>query len=538
MKKTALRNGAIATGLMTASSMFFAAHSVAAKDWGDVHFPISCNEQVQPTFDRAVAMLHSYSFQEASRAFGEVLEADPGCVMGDWGLATSTMGSLFAGRTGPGALGKGWDYIQKAKSVGAKTDRENEYIDAAEAFFRDAEKTDQHQRLQAYADALAQLHEKYPDDLEAEVLYGYIVTALAPPTDKTYAYELRGAAILEDALAKNPNHPGALHYLIHAYDHTPIATKGLTAARAYAIVAPSSPHALHIPSHIFVRLGLWDESIKTNIAGANVGDLFFKTHAMDFLVHSYLQLGEDREAKKVLDELNGFPSINVVHVNVAYALAAMPSRYAVERRRWDEAVSLALPRSEYPWKRFPQAEAVLIFARAMGEARTGNYDAARSDLNRLEELQVEFAKLKGDAFKEYWLTEIGVNREMVDAWISFRRGEADKALSGLRRAAAEEDASERDPVVPGAILSARELLGEMLLELGKPKDALEAFEADLKSEPGRYWSLYGAARSAEQVGEQDRAKAFYTQFVNQTKNADGDRPELVTAKKYLDGAKG
>jgi tetratricopeptide (TPR) repeat protein len=533
-----LRNGAIVIGWIATSLTVLAVDGASAKEWGDVHFQISCDQQVQSNFDRAVAMLHSYSFQAASKTIGEVLKDDPNCAMGYWGLAASTMGSLFAGRTGPGALGKGWEYIQKAKEIGAKTDREQGYIEAAELFFQDADNTDQHKRLQAYSDALEQLHRKYPDDLEAEVFYGYAVTALAPPSDKTYAYELKGADILKDALAKNPNHPGALHYLIHAYDHTPIASEGLKAAQAYAAVAPSSPHALHIPSHIFVRLGLWNESVKTNIAGANVDDLFFKTHAMDFLVHSYLELAQDREAKKVLDELNAFPSIGVVHLNVAYALAAIPSRYAIERRRWDEAANLPLPRSNYPWKKFPQAEALMVFARGIGAARMGNYAAARNDMNRLEKLHVEFAKLKGDAFKEYWLTEIGVNRQMIGAWISFEQGNVDEALSTLRRAADDEDASERDPVVPGAILSARELLGELLLQTGKPNEALEAFEADLKSEPGRYWSLYGAARSAEQAGDRDRAGALYAKLITQTKNADGDRPELAVAKKYLDGAGG
>lgn len=420
----------------------------AAGPWGEVHFPISCQAGVQAVFDQAVAMLHSYEFGAAGKTFTAVAQDDPTCAMAYWGLATTAMGSLFAGRTGPIALEKGWDLVQQAKALGAKTPREQAYIAAAEAFYRDVDKRGYAQRIRAYADALEQIYIKYPDDPEAEIFYGYAVAALAPPTDKTYAYELQGAAILERAFARNPDHPGAAHYLIHAYDHTPIAARGLAAARRYATIAPSAPHARQIPSHIFARLGLWQDSIDANLAAAKVDNLFWKSLAMDFLLYSYLQTGQDNAAKMVLDEFTAIATIDIHHVNIAYVMADMPARYAVERRRWDEAAAITLPRSEYPWPQYPQAEAVLAFVRALGAARVGDATAAGKDLRRLEELRTNLAQTPGDAFKEYWLIQIDVHRQMVTAWIAHTQGKREEALRTLRAAAEQEDAIERDPSRP------------------------------------------------------------------------------------------
>ena len=427
--------------------------------------------------------------------------------------------------------------MQRAKTLGAKTPREEDYIAAAEAFYRSADKRDRAQRMRAYAGVLEEIYSKYPDDPEAAIFYAYAVTALAPPTDKTYAYQLKGAAILEKALAKHPDYPGAVHYLIHAYDHTPIAARGLAAARRYATIAPSAPHALQIPSHIFARVGLWQESIDANRAASNVDDLFWKFLAMRFLLYSYLQTGQDYAAKKVLDELTAIKDVNVEHMNIAYVLADMPARYALERRRWDEAAALSLPRRDYPWGRFPQAEAVLVFAHGLGAARTGDATSADKDLDRLQELRAGLVEAEGDTFKDYWLTQIDVHRQMVIACIADAQGKREEALQMLRTAADREDAFERDPVVPGPIISARELLGEMLLESDRPRQALEAFETDLGNEPRRFWTLYGAAQAAERAGNRERARSFYSDLVAQTGDADGDRPALKAARTFLQAVK-
>jgi predicted Zn-dependent protease len=376
---------------------------------------------------------------------------------------------------------------------------------------------------------------KYPDDREAEIFYAYALSALGLPTDQTFAWQLKGAAILEKLLVELPNHPGVIHYLLHAYDNTSYASRGLQAARRLAKVAPSSPHALQFPAHIFVRMGLWQESIDTNRAGADVDDLFFKPHAMDFLVYSYLQTGQDRAANRVIDEAT---TIKIVpHILDAYAMAAMPTRYAVERQNWGETAALTLPQQRaFAWNLFPHAEAALIFGRALGAARNGDLDAARKDLDRLEELRVNLIKANSEGtWQEYWVSENENNRQMVTAWIAYAQGRRDEALQMLRAAADREDSTEWDPVMPGRLVSARQLLGEMLLDANHPRQALQAFEAALRVEPGRFWSLFGAARAAELSGGRTKAEAFYASLVGQTSSADVEqRPALKIARAFLE----
>ena len=343
----------------------------------------------------------------------------------------------------------------------------------------------------------------------------------------------RALLSLESFLVELPNHPGVIHYLLHAYDNTAHASRGLAAARRLAKVAPSSPHALQFPSHIFVRMGLWQESIETNRAGAAVDDLFFKPHAMDFLVHSYLQTGQDLEAKRVVDEA---ATIKIIpHILDAYAMAAMPARYAVERQHWDKAAALTLPQQhEFVWSLFPHAEAALVFARALGAARNGNIDAAGKDLDRLQELRANLIKANSEGtWQEYWVSEIENNRQMVTAWTTYTQGRRAEALQMLRAAADREDSTAWDPVMPGHIISARQLLGEMLLDANDPLQAMQEFEAALKVEPSRFWTLFGAARAADLAGDSAKAQAFYTRLVTQTAHADPERPALNVAKAFL-----
>jgi tetratricopeptide (TPR) repeat protein len=532
-RRRQLRRGALITCLCVAMFALEPPRANAFQQFGEVHFPISCNAGVQEEFNLAVAMLHTFSFPAAAKTFTDISKKDPECAMAYWGLAATAIGSLYGGRPGPMAL-QGESAVKRAQAIGGKTPRERDYIATIAVFYGGADRVDYATRVRAYANALERLHRTYPDDREAEIFYAYALSALGAPTDQTFKYQLKGAAILEKLLVELPNHPGVLHYLLHTYDNTPYASRGLAAARRLASVAPSSPHALQFPAHIFVRMGLWQESINTNRAGAAVDDLFFKPHAMDFLVHSYLQTGQDIAAKRVIDEA---ATIKIIpHLLDAYAMAAMPARYAVERQRWDEAAALNLPQQrEFAWNLFPHAEAVLVFARALGEARNGNIEGARKDLDRLQELRANLIKINSEGtWQEYWVSQIENNRQMVMAWIAYTEGRRNEALQMLRAAANREDSTEWDPVMPGRLISARQLLGEMLLDANNPRQALQAFEAALKVEPGRFLSLYGAARAAELSGDQAKAEGFYARLVGQTASAEVEqRPALKTARAFL-----
>src|SRR5262245_45102231 len=527
-----LRRGALMTCLFVAMTALEAPWANAVEQFGEVHFPIACHAGVQKKFDLALAMLHTFSFPAAAKEFTAVSQEDPDCAMAYSGLAATAIGSLYGGRPGPMTL-EGEIAVEKAKAIGGKTSRERDYIATIELFYKGADKIDYATRACAYANALERLHGKYPEDREAEIFYAYGLSAVGAPTDQAFAYQLKGAAILEKLLMELPNHPGVIHYLLHAYDNAPHASRGLVAARRLPKVAPSSPHALQFPAHIFVRMGLWQESIETNRTGATVDDLFFKPHAMDFLVHSYLQTGQDVEAKCVIDEA---ATIKIIpHILDAYAMAAMPARYAVERRRWDEAAALTLPQErEFAWSLFPHAEAALVFARALGAARNGNIDAARKGLYRLRELRANLIKANSEGtWQEYWVSQLQNNHQIVTAWITYTQGGRDEALQILRAAADREDTTAWDPVMPGHIVSARQLLGEMLLDANDPLQAMPEFEAALKAEPSRCWSLFAAARTADLAGDSAKAQAFYTRLVTQTAHADPERPALKVANAFL-----
>jgi tetratricopeptide (TPR) repeat protein len=504
-----------------------------ATGFGQVHLQISCQPEAQAQFDQALAMLHTFSFPEATKTFAAVAQQDPDCGMAYWGLAASAVGSLYGGRPGPQAS-QGEQAAEKAALVGAKTPRERGYIAAIGVFYKDSKSLSYEARVRAYATALQRLHQEYPDDHEAEIFYAYALSALGSPTDQTFKYEMQGAEILEKLRGQIPNHPGVLHYLLHCYDHTPLAARGLKAARQFTGMAPSSPHAAEFPAHIFSRLGLWQESIQANQAGLHfTEDIFFKPHAADFLLYSYLQTGQDAEAARVVENASHLKFLP--HLLDAYAAAVIPSRYAVERQRWDEAASLALPAANIDWKLFPHAEAALVFSRALGEARLGKVDLARNDLERLEELKraVSSSVENEGVWQRFWATEIQVNHDMVKAWLLYRQGEIDAAVQLLRQAADKEDSMEKDPVMPATIIPARQLLGEMLLDVQRPREALEAFEAALKNEPARYWELFGAAQAAERSGDEGRASFYYTQLIRQTQGTDGTRESTNVANEFL-----
>lgn len=527
-------------------SELLAASEVAAEEKGPspeklgrVHFPVSCSPAVREDFQRALAKLHSFWYEEALKAFTDITVRDPQCAMAYWGVAMSLYNPLWSPPS-EATLKRGLDAVEKAKANGAKTARERDYIEAIGVFYKDSSKLDHRTRVLAYGKAMEGLYLRYTEDREAAVFYALALNASAPPTDKTYTMQKKAGEILERVFKEEPNHPGVTHYIIHSYDNPPMASQGLTAARRYAKIAPSVPHAQHMPSHIFTRLGLWEEAIQSNIgSGAASKDYAAKTHpgaeyaellhAMDYLGYAYLQGADDRKAKGVLDELMAIQKVQPESFAAAYAFAAIPARYAIERRRWSDAASLTVHPSTFPWARFPWAEAVTHFVRALGAARSGDTAGARKDIERLQFLREALVKAKNS----YWAGQVEIQRQAAVAWLARAEGKNEEALMLMRSAADQEDSTEKSPVTPGAIVPARELLGEMLLELGRPAEALKEFETSNRPAPNRFRGLYGAARAAELSGNGEKARAYYAKLVALSGKADSERPELLDAKTFL-----
>jgi hypothetical protein len=469
--------------LLSAAAVTAQTATVDADQIGQVYFPTSCSAEAQVHFNRAVALLHSFWFPEALKAFHTVLETDSSCAMGYWGIAVSLLGNPLAGAPTPQALQEGAAILLEAKPVGVQSEREYAYLSAIALFYKDVESTAQHTRALAYEQAMERLAARYQDDTEAAIFYALALLSTAPPTDKTYANQLKAAAILEKIFAQQPRHPGVAHYLIHSYDHPPIAAKGLAAARSYARIAPGVPHALHMPSHIFTRLGLWQESIVTNRASAVAAKNALRAtspagaassnalHAMDYLLYGHLQLAQDQAAKRIVDEVQAIQTIDAERLDATYALAAIPARYALERRRWDEAMGLQRHPKDLAWDRFPQAEAVTVFARALGAARSAKAAAAQQDAAKLKTLHDALVT----AGQTYWAEQIETQRQVVAAWVARAAGKNDEAIKLMRRAVTLEEATEKHPITPGPLVPARELLGELLLEVKQPAPALQAF---------------------------------------------------------------
>lgn len=516
--------------LATASGVL--AHNEGIEKLGSVRFPTSCSPAVQPQFERAVALLHSFWFSEGLKAFGEIAQADPGCAMAYWGTAMLTFGNPFAWPPAPSALAGGLAAVEKAKAAQAKTQRERDYISAVEAFYKDSDKLEHRSRALAYVKAMEQLAQRYPEDTEASAFYALALDVTALPTDKTYANQLKAAAILEKVFAAQPDHPGVAHYLIHSYDYPAIAQQGLPAARRYASIAPSASHALHMPGHIFTRRGLWDESIETNLRSAAAAQSHFDSlHALDYLEYAYLQQARDGDAKGVRDQVNAIAKVSPEHFVTAYALAAIPSRYALERGRWADASNVSPQPGErdFAWEKFPQAVAVMVYTRALGAARNGDAPSARKAIDKLQSLRKDMLEAK----IPYWPQQADMQLKVASAWAAFAEGNKQEALKLMREGADMEDASDKHPVTPGHVAPARELLGDMLLELDQPALALKEFEASHKIEPGRFRGLLGAARAAEQSGDMAKAKGYYADLIRLAAKSDGQRPELARAKAFL-----
>jgi tetratricopeptide (TPR) repeat protein len=532
LKQLAIAVIALGLGIGTALQAGAPVPVTVSEQLGDVNFPVSCSEEAQAKFHRAMALYHSFDWKQGKAAFEEIARLDPRCGMAYWGLAMVAADNPFGWPVSL-KLQEGAEAIQQAKEVGAATPRERDYIAALTMLYTDHATVPHRQRALAYEQAMEQLAATYRDDVEAAILYALTVSANHDLNDKTFARPLKAASLLEPLFATYPRHPAVAHYLIHSYDYPPIAHKGLKAAKRYAEVAPDASHAQHMPSHIFTRVGAWRESVASNQASvaAARGDMRFIPHGWDYMVYAYLQLADDAGADKVGAEAQAVSALNNPYFAEAFGIAAVPARLALERGRWAEAAKLELPPtiSEEGWKRFPQAEAINAFTRALGAARSGDAAGARREIERLNKLQQVLTERK----LAYWAEQVEIQAQVAIAWALYAEGKHKEALAAMQAAADHEDKTEKHVVVPGPILPARELLGDMLMELGQPAEALVQYEASIAKEPNRFRGLYGAGLAAERAGDQARAKAHFETLVLVAAPSNGRRAELAHAKQVL-----
>jgi len=502
------------------------------KKLGTVHFETSCKPEAQKIFDRGMLYQHSFWYHASQKVFEDVLKADPECGVAYWGIAQSLLANPF-NPTPAKNLIAGLAAIQKGKEAGAKTPRENDLISAIGVFYTDFDKLDQRTRAQAYVKAMEEVANRYPNDDEVQIYYALALDVAAAPSDKTYANQLKAAAILEPIAKRRPKHPGVAHYLIHTYDFPPLAQQGLDAALRYAKIAEAAPHAQHMPSHIFTRVGYWNESIVSNRTAAKLAkagkEPDDQLHASDYMVYAYLQLGRDREARELIDEMNAVTGYNAERNTGPFALAASPARYVVERGDWTGAAQLQLRPSKFGY-----VNAMTHFARALGNAHAGNLDTAREDLAKLAEIRDKLRESKDG----YWSEQVEIQRQIVAAWVLSAERKYEDALKAMSAASDAEDKTEKGTVTPGPLAPARELYGVMLLERGMTKEALAAFEATLKKEPNRLGATVGAAKAAEKSGDKAKALKYYAKIVAIADGADKSRTEVADAHAFLDMHKG
>jgi tetratricopeptide (TPR) repeat protein len=521
---------------------------------GKVTFPITCAPGVQSDFARGVALLHSFFYEEARRVFTSVAERDPKCAMAQWGVAMTWWHPIWT-PPNPDEMRAGKAAIEKAMSMNVGSDRERGFITALNTYYNTPDGSaaapvgqschgpvGPRDRVVAYEKAMRQLRDKYPDDFEVQTFYAFAVlaTGYATPNDTSLSKQLEAAGILEKLWKQNANHPGVVHYLIHSYDYPQFAQRGLTAAQTYNSIAPWVPHALHMPSHIFTRLGMWDESIAANRASAEASRAYSamrhrdateaeELHALDYMAYSYLQEAQDAKAKKIVDFAAKVKKTNPeLEFSAAYALAAIPTRYAFERNDWAAAANLAIPNLPH-WSSFPFMEALIEYGHALGRAHTGDLDGARKAIARMQQLRDATKEPKFDYFKSH----LELQMQAASAWVAAAEGKKNDAIAMLRRAADSEDILGKHPVSPGAFVPIREQLGALLLEMGQATEAQREFEAALKIYPGRFRGLYGAAQAAEQAGDNENASRYYTKLAAQTSKAGGSRDELNHVRKFL-----
>lgn len=507
-------------------------------DFGEVSFALSCNVDIRQTFDLAISLLHSFEYEEAEKAFVKVIDADPECAMAYWGVAMSNFHALWL-QPGTDYLEKGAMVVKIANST-AKGEREKAYINALAGFYNNWETMSHKERVQKYEQEMYKVYQKYRDDEEAAIFYALALLATADPADQSYRVQRKSGAILESIYPNQPNHPGIAHYIIHNYDYPELAELALPTARMYAQIAPASAHAQHMPSHIFTRLGLWDESISSNIESTNSALCYSvsidpdahwdeELHGMDYLVYAYLQIGDNQQAIAQYEYLKTFKKVFPVNFKVAYTAAAIPARIALENKNWEAAAHLEMPLLNLDWNMMPWQESIVYFARAMGAVRQGDVSTAQKELTHLLANREKLIKADDD----YKANQVLIQVKTIEAWIALANENQATAITFMREATEMEYGTNKHPVTPGEVLPAGELLGDLLLAANQPAEALKAYEYDLKQHPNRFNGIYGAASAANKSGNEELATKYFRQLVELTKNAKVDRPEVVEAKKYL-----
>ncbi|HEX8330580.1 MAG TPA: hypothetical protein VF629_23825 [Hymenobacter sp.] len=506
---------------------------------GAVQFPITGTAQAQERFQLGLKLLHSFEYDEAEKVFAKIIDQQPTCAMAYWGVAMANFHPLWTPPS-EAELQKGTQAITLAQGISEKSGREADYVAAIAAFYTDWEKTDHPTRCARLEKAMETLHTRYPTDSEATIFYALALNAAAKPTDKQFTNQKKAGQLLAALYPNEPDHPGIIHYTIHTYDYPELAALALPAARKYAAVAPSSAHALHMPSHIFTRLGLWEECVNSNLASVASAQCYAQEagikghwdeelHGMDYLMYSYLQRGENDLAKKQLAYLKTINEVTPQNFKVAYAFASIPARYALENKLWQEAATLQVHKKDFPWADFQWQKAIVHFTRLLGLANTGNVAAAKTELAELKKIHSKLVAQK-DAYKA---SQVEIQAKAAEAWVQLKEGKNDAALTLMTAAADLEDKTEKHPVTPCEVIPARELLGDMLLQLNKPQQALQAYEANLKKRPNRLNGLYGAGLAAEKAGDTEKSAYYYKQLLQVTSQATPSRPELLAARQFL-----
>lgn len=512
----------------------------ADKQFGTVDFETSCSGKVKKDFNLSMALLHSFEYDESEKMFSKIIDEEPGCAMAYWGVAMSNYHQVWPSPPTQAELEKGNKAIAVAQSLTQKTERETDYINAIALFYKNWNSIDHRTRAVKFEQAMEKIYQKYSTDREAAIFYALALDGSANPADKSFTNQRKAGAILTGLYRAEPDHPGIVHYIIHSYDYPELAALALPAARKYAAIAPSSAHAQHMPSHIFTRLGLWDECIQSNLVSTAAAKCYAENagikghwdeelHGMDYLVYAYLQKAENGLAKQQLDYLTSIHEVYPINFKDAYAFAAIPARYFLENKMWQEAANIEMAPNKFPWQKFPWQQSIIHFARLLGSVHIGKIDEARTELSNLNRMHDTLAAQK-DIYKA---NQVMIQIKTGEAWILFKEKKAGAALQLMQMAADMEDKTEKSPVTPGEVLPAIELLADMLNELNRPGEALAAYEKDLKKHPNRFNALYGAGLASEKMNDMDKAMHYYQQLTLIANSPSANRPELEMARAFL-----